>query len=124
MIFNITHVANWELIGQNKQRLIYKNSKLEIAKQIEHAYRKGDLVLLQQGTENKYKTPYKGPFSILQVNDDGTVCLKVGAFEGTYKIRRLTPYTEVDASNCRGVCNMPTQMRRSARHQTSGKVDS
>src|SRR5688500_11438000 len=118
MIFNITHVANWELIGQNKQRLIYKNSKLEIAKQIEHAYRKGDLVLLQQGAENKYKTPYKGPFSILQVNDNGTVCMKVGAVDDTYNIRRSTPYIAADAPDHGRVCNMPAQPRRSIRLQT------
>ena len=31
MIFNIQHVANWEYIRQNKQRLIHRNSKAENA---------------------------------------------------------------------------------------------
>ena len=32
MIFNISHVANWELIHQNKQKLIDRNYKFENAK--------------------------------------------------------------------------------------------
>ena len=95
MIFNIVHVAYWELIHQNKQKLIDKSNKLENAKCVEHTYKVGDLVLLRRGTENKYKTPYKRPFDILQVNDNGTVCLKVGAAEDMYNIRRLTPYRVV-----------------------------
>ena len=74
--------------------------------------------------ENKYKTPYNGPFSILQVNDNGTVNMKVGAVEDIYNIRRLTPYTVVDAPDHKGVSNMPAQLRRSIRLQTSGKEDS
>ena len=86
MIFNISHITNWELIHQNKQKKIDKNSKLEKAKIIAHVYKKDDLVLLKKGTENKYKSPYKGPYNILQVNDNGAVHLKVGAVEDTYNI--------------------------------------
>ena len=78
MIFNIKHVANWEYIRANKQKLINKNSKAEDAKRVEHLYKEGGKVLLRRGTENKYETPYKGPFDILKVNDNGTVRLKVG----------------------------------------------
>ena len=72
---------------------------------------------MRQRTENKYITPYKGPYSILQVDDNGTVRLKVGAVEDAYNIRRLTPYIQADASNHGGECNIPTQIRRSARQQ-------
>src|SRR5687767_3365437 len=123
MIFNITNVVNWEMICQNKQKLIDRNNKLENTKFVEHTYKIGDQVLLRRGTENKYKTPYKGLFDILQVNYNGTVCLKVRAVEDTYNIRRLIPYTEVDALDHRSVCNMPAMLRRSARQQTSGKKD-
>ena len=34
MIFNIKHVANWEFIRDNKQKLIDKNNKAENAKQL------------------------------------------------------------------------------------------
>ena len=78
-------------IRQNKQYQIDKNNKAENEKCIAHQYKQGDLVLLLQGTENKYEMLYKDPFCILQVCDNGTVCLKVGAVEDTVNIRRLTP---------------------------------
>ena len=96
--------------------MIDKNNKAENAKRVAHLYRVGDPVLLRKGTENKYETPYQGPFDILQVYDNGTVRLKVGAVEDTYNIRRITPYTSADASNHGGECSMPT-LRRSGRHQ-------
>ena len=93
---------------------------MENAKRVAHHYKVGDLVLLWKGTENKYKTPYQGPFDILQVYDNGTVRLKVGAVEDTYNIRRLTPYTTADASYHGGECSMPT-VRRSSRQKTPTK---
>jgi hypothetical protein len=118
MIFNIKHVANWEYIRQNKQKLIDKNNKAENAKCIPYTYKVGEQVLLKRGTENKYETPYQGPFTVLKVNDNGTVRLKVKNIEDTYNIRRLTPYTSPDSSNHGGVCSMRTsKLRRSPRNK-------
>ena len=122
MIFNIQHVANWEFIRQNKQRHIDKNNKAENAKHIAHQYKEGDLALLLQGTENKYEAPYKGPYCILQVYDNGTARLQVGAVEDTINIRRLTPFTsaptKADTVNHGGGCSMQTaRPRRTARKQ-------
>src|SRR5687767_4251471 len=113
MIFNIQHIANWEYIRQNKQKLIENNNKAENAKRIEHSYKVGDPVLVKRGTENKYKSPYRGPYDILKVNDNGTVCLRVGAVEDNYNIRRLTPYTAAIALNHGGECSM--HIRKSTR---------
>ena len=74
-----------------------------------HLYKEDNEVLLQRGTENKYETPYQGPFHILKVNDNGTVCLKVGAAEDNYNIHWLTPYTSVTDSNHGGECSMQTR---------------
>src|SRR5687768_11002637 len=121
MIFNIQHVANWEFIRQNNQRRFNKNNKAEKAKCIAHQYSTGDLVLLLQGTKNKYDAPYQGPFCILQVNDNGTVRLVVGAVKVTVNIRPLTPYTsaptKTDTVDHGGECNMKNKPRRSARRQ-------
>ena len=84
MIFSTTHIANWKLICQNKRKLIDANIKWENAKQVKHDYKVGSKVLLKWGTKNKYKSPYKGPYDILQVNDNGTVHMKVGTVEDTY----------------------------------------
>lgn len=61
MVFNISHVPSWELICQNKQKLIDKNMALEKVKQAEHVYNKGNLVLLRRGTEDKYKSTSLSP---------------------------------------------------------------
>ena len=116
MIFNIQHKANWEFIKQRKQKIINKNNKQENSKRISFEYKKGQKVLLKKGTENKYETPYSGPHTILQVNDNGTVRMKVGATIDTYNIRRLTPYTDSTDPNHGGECSMwIARTRRSAR---------
>ena len=122
IIFNIQHVANWEFIRQNKQRRIDKNNKAENAKRIDHQYKEGDLVLLLRGTENKYEAPYKGPYCILQVYDNGTVRLQVGAVKDTVNLRRLRLYTsaptKMDTINHGGECSMQKRLpRRTARKQ-------
>ena len=107
MIFNIKHVANWEYIRHNKQKMIEKNNKAESAKRVAHSYKEGDLVLLLRGTENKYEAPYQGPYKITKVNDNGTVCLKIGAVEKMINLRRLTPYIPANAPDHGGECSMP-----------------
>ena len=92
MIFNIKHEANWEFIRERKQQIIEKNNAAENAKRIPHTYNIGDKVLIKRGTENKYEAPYAGPYTIIKVNDNGTVRIKVNNVEDTYNIRRLTPY--------------------------------
>jgi hypothetical protein len=80
------------MIGARKQNIIKKNNKAENAKRIPHTYNVGDRVLLKRGTENKYETPYQGPFTITQVNENGTVRMIIKNVEDTINIRRLTPF--------------------------------
>ena len=98
MIFNVKHTADWEYIRQRKQQRINENNKRENAKRVEHEYQVDDKVYLLRGTENKYETPYSGPYKILQVNDNGRVRLKVKNVVDTYNIRRLKPANEEDKS--------------------------
>jgi len=62
--------------------------------------------------KNKYEAPYTGPYSILKVNDNRTVRLKVKSVTDTYNIRRLMPYHETDTSNHGGECNMWTSKKK------------
>ena len=112
MIFNIKHTANWEYIRQRKQDLINKNNKRENAGRIEHEYKVGEQVLLKRGNENKYESPYQGPFEILKVNDNGTVRLTVNSVTDTYNIRRLVPYLSENDIDHGGECNMRISKRR------------
>jgi hypothetical protein len=111
MIFNIQHIANWEFIKQRKQKIINLNNKKENAKRVQHVYQIGDKVLLHRGTENKYESPYHGPFLIMQVNDNGTFCLKVNAVEDSYNIRRIIPYHTSPDPDHGGECNMQTSKK-------------
>ena len=78
MIFNRSHLPNWDLIRRQKQALIIKNNMRENSNRIKHKYRVGDLVLYHRRTKKKQKheRPYDGPFEILQVYDNGTVMLQ------------------------------------------------
>jgi hypothetical protein len=60
-------------------------------------------VLLKRGNENKYESPYTGPYRILKLNKNGTVRLKVGAVTDAYNVRRLTPYTQPKPFNHGGL---------------------
>jgi hypothetical protein len=93
MILKVKHEANWEYIRAQKQNILLKNKKAENAKRIPHTYNIGDKVLLKRGTENKYETPYQGPFTITQVrNENGTVQMMIKNVEDTINIRSLPWY--------------------------------
>ena len=111
MMLNIKHMANWEFIRDRKQKLINKNNQRENSKRIPYEYKTGDLVLIRKGSENKYETPFTGPFSILMVNDNGTVKLQKGAVTDSVNIRRLSPYNKPSNINHGGECNVPLLRR-------------
>jgi hypothetical protein len=112
MILNVKHEANWEYIRSRKQNMILKNNKAENAKRIPHTYAVGDKVLLRRGNENKYETPYQGPYTITQVNENGTVRMIIKNVEDTINIRRLTPYLGTDNIPHGGECSMRTSRVR------------
>ena len=112
MILNIKHEANWEYIRSRKQNLIFKNNKAENAKRTPHTYMVGDKVLLRRGTENKYETPYQGPYTITKVNENGTVRMIIKNVEDTINIRRLTPYHSTENITHGEECSMRTSRIR------------
>jgi hypothetical protein len=116
-IFNVKHTANWEYIRARKQKIIINNNKRENAKRTPHTYRINDKVMLKIGTENKYETPYKGPYKILTVNMNGTVHLQMGAVIDTVNIRRLQPFRKQPGANRGGECSMHTSRRANKRRK-------
>ena len=120
MILNVQHIANWEYIKQRKQTLIEKNNIAENSKRHPYTYKEGDKVLLKRGTENKYESPYEGPYSILKIHDNGTVKLQRGVVTDTINIQRITPFFESTMSSHGGECSRPTsEVRRSPRLQNT-----
>ena len=94
-ILNTKFEANWQMIKQRKQQIIHKNNLRENNKRIEHKYSIGDKVLYQNKTLSKFdENPWKGPYEILKINNNGTVRLQMGAIIDTINIRLIKPYYE------------------------------
>jgi transposase InsO family protein len=94
-ILNTKFQADWNYIKQRKQEIINANNKRENSKRIKHTYEVGDKVLLnvQRTTLSKFKkNPFKGPYTVLQVNNNGTVQLDMGTIIDTVNIRNIRPY--------------------------------
>jgi hypothetical protein len=97
-ITNVNFIANWQYIKDRKQTLIQKNNARENAKRIPHEYRVGDTVMVRQDPTRKHDgDSYKGPFTVSQVKDNGTVLLSRGTPRGgvvvqTWNIRQIYPY--------------------------------
>jgi hypothetical protein len=120
---NVKHKANWEYIRARKQKIIEKNNKAENATRIPHTYAIGDRVLLKRGTENKYETPYQGPYTITNVNENGTVRMLINNVEDTVNIRRLTPFIGAEDIPHGGVCSMRTSRARRRNLNPNGIPD-
>ena len=107
MILNSQYLADWTAIKARKQQLIHKNNIIENSKCIPHQHKVGDMVILENHHTNKYEQLYKGPYLVMQVNTNGTVCLKIGAVMDTVNIRHIHPYQMMSSSaNHGGECSM------------------
>ena len=94
-ILNVQFDANWALIQQRKKQIIHKNNQPENSKRIAHQYKVRDKVLLRREDKAKYQhDAYDGPYTIVQVNNNGTVHLCMGKVVDTINICRIKPYQE------------------------------
>ena len=92
-IMNLTFDANWQLIRQRKQAAIQKNNKAENKKRVEHDYKIHDSVLVRNEQSTKFgQDAYNGPWTILEVRNNGTVKIQKGSITDIYNIRNITPY--------------------------------
>ena len=71
MIAPIEHVEKWRLVYQRKQTSIDKNADTENSTQSNNHFRLGDQVLIRNNQGNKYKTPYKGPYTSIKCGPMG-----------------------------------------------------
>ena len=97
VILNVKFNADWALIKERKQTMIYKNNERENAKQKTHTYEIGDEIVFESDNATKYgKNPFSGPHKILQVNDNGTLRIQRGRVINTINIRLARPYHNAD----------------------------
>ena len=72
--------------------LIDKNTDKENSTRTNHHFQVSDQVLISDKQENKYETPYKGIYTIIQTCTSGVVTLIMGATMDKINICRLKPY--------------------------------
>jgi len=96
---NIGFQADWNYIKDRKQKLILQNNARENATRKEHTYSIGDQVMIRQSPNRKHgpdgPEQFQGPYTVSQVNDNGTVQLTRattrGAVSQTWNIRNVDP---------------------------------
>jgi hypothetical protein len=97
-IHNVRFEADWQYIKPWKQKLIRQNNQRENAKRKPHTYALGEKVVVTQDPNRKHGSDhYKGPFTVTNVYDNGTVRLRRrtqqgGAVFQTWNIRNVFPY--------------------------------
>ena len=92
MVINTPFIADWEAIRCRKQQIIDKNNKMENSKRKENVYQIRDQVLFKNKRARKYERPYKGPYTITKVWENGTVTLRMGEVQYRINIRWIKPY--------------------------------
>ena len=86
-----------QYIKERKQKLILQNNKRENATRVSHEYKIDDQVMVRQDFSRKHgHDHFKGPHTVSQVYDNGTVKLSRatpdgGAVYETWNIRNLDP---------------------------------
>jgi hypothetical protein len=67
----------WDCIKERKQHRILQNNKKENARQIPHTYNVGDQVIVNKEDQHCKLSGarFSGPYTVTQVNDNGTIHL-------------------------------------------------
>ena len=90
---NINQEANWQLIIQRKQALINRGNQKENRRGQSHVYRTRDKVLLNNAWKTKFNhDAYIGPYTVTEVQNNGTVRARRGNITNTYNLRNITPF--------------------------------
>ena len=96
-LLNVSFEADWHYIKERKQKRILQNNKRENQSRIDYTYSIGDRVMVKNDPNRKHgEDEYIGPFTVVQVNDNGTLRLRKtanngGAVEQTWNVRNITP---------------------------------
>ena len=94
-ILNTKFKANWNLIQEQKQKIVKENNKRENAMSVAHKYHRNNKVLFKRQEQSKFgQDPWEGPYKITKVNNNRTVHLKKGAVYETVNIQLIKPDNE------------------------------
>ena len=93
MLFDIPFIADWNKIGDYRQKQTDRNAERENKMRCDHDYAIGEQILIRKhGVLRKSESPWLGPFTITQVHTNGTIRVQRGTRSERLSIRRVTPY--------------------------------
>jgi hypothetical protein len=96
MLFDIPFIADWQKIGEYRQRLTDLNNARENEGRIDYDYKVGQKVLLRKEgiLRNAESRWHKKPLLITTVHTNGTIMVQHGNKEERMNIRRVKPFME------------------------------
>jgi hypothetical protein len=96
MLFDIPFIANWQKIGERRQRLTDLNNACENEGRIDYDYKVGQKVLLRKDgiLRNAESIWHKKPRLITIVHTNGTITVQCGNKIDRINIRRVKPFEE------------------------------
>ncbi len=96
MLFNIPFIADWKTIGEHRQRLTDHNTDRENEGRIDHDYKVGQKILVQnEGILRKAQSIWQNdPWTITTVHTNRTIMVQCRNKLGRLNIRRVKPFEE------------------------------
>ena len=96
MLFDIPFLADWNKIGEYRQRQTDRNTARENKSRLDWDYKVGGKVLIRKdGVLRKGETKYqREPWTITEVHTNGTIRIQSGKKSERLNIRRVIPYFE------------------------------
>jgi hypothetical protein len=96
MLFDIPLIADWQKIGEHRQRLTDLNNARENEGRIDYDYKVGQKVLLwKEGIlRNAESRWHENPLLITSVHTNGTITVQCGNKIERMNIRRVKPFEE------------------------------
>jgi hypothetical protein len=96
MLFDILFIADWQKIGEHRQKLTDLNNAHENKGRIDYDYKVGQKVLLRKDgiLHNAESRWHKKPRLITSVHTNGTITVQRGNKIDRINVRRVKPFEE------------------------------
>ena len=96
MLFDIPYIADWNKVGEHRQRQTDLNTSRENNSRVDYDYEVGGKVLIRKdGILRKSESRYDSePWTITSVHTNGTIRVERGTKSERINIRRVTPFFE------------------------------
>ena len=98
MIMHIQVKSNWNEIAEKRRKQVITDNIRENASRIDHNYRINDEVLIKldanerKGQRKIGDSPTRGPYTIVNVYNNGTIKIRKGKYEEIVSIRKVKPF--------------------------------